>query len=67
MAVALSIASPKMDWRWLARLRICVDVSCDIFLCPSGDIVSVGISRESKSERVMAFASVVAEYESTAT
>ncbi len=67
MVIAVSIASPIMDWRWLARSRMWAVVVCDTSLCPCEEIYSREGSRESRSERAMAFAIVVAKCESTAT
>ena len=67
MVITVSIATPRIDCRWLARSRMCAVVSCGISLCHLGETSLEGDSRESKSERAMAFVSVVAGCYSTAT
>jgi hypothetical protein len=67
MVIALSIASPMMDWRWLVRSRMCAVASCGISLCPPGETSLEGDSRDSSSERAMALTNVVAECDPTAT
>ena len=67
MAEAVSIASPSISWSAVASSRMCVLVSWEIFRSPSGDIAPDGNSRESLSERAMAFASIMAVYESIVT
>ena len=54
MFVAFFIASPRLDWRWLARSNMWVVVVCDISLRPRGEISTGEESRESRSERAMA-------------
>ncbi len=63
MAVTVSIASPRMAWRLLARSRMCASVSCEDSLFSSREMSPVGHSIESKRERkrAIAFASMVAE------
>ena len=67
MAEAVSIASPSISWSAVASSRMCVLVSWEISLTPSVDIAPDGTSRESRSERAVAFASIMAVYESIAT
>jgi len=67
MAEAVSIASPSISWSAVASSRMCVLVSWEISRTPSGDIAPDGNSRESLSERAVAFASIMAVYESIVT
>ena len=63
MAEAVSMASPSISWSVFASSIMCVLVSWEISRTPSGDIVPDGYSRESLSERAVAFASIMAVYE----
>ena len=67
MAEAVSIASPSISWSVFANSIICVLVSWEISRTPSGDIAPDGNSRESLSERAVAFASIMDVYESIVT
>ncbi len=60
MIVAVSIASPSIYWRVFARSRMCVLVSCEVSLLPSGEMAPVGNSSESVRERAVALASMMA-------
>ena len=59
MVMAVSIASPRISWRVLARSRMWVLVSCEVSLLPSGEICPVGNCIESIRERAVARASMV--------
>ena len=67
MAEAASIASPRISWSVFANSAMCVLVSWEISRTPSGDIAPDGNSRESLSERAVAFASIMAVYVSIET
>ena len=67
MAEAVSIASPRISWSVFASSIMCVLVSWEISRTPSGDIAPDGYSRESLSERAVAFASIMAVYDSIVT
>ncbi len=60
MAVAVSIAPPSMSWRVFASSRMCVLVSCEVSLLPSGEMAPIGSSSEALRERAVALANVMA-------
>ncbi len=60
MATAVSIASPSISWRVFASYRICVLVSLEVSLLPSGEMDPLGDSRESFRDRAVALASMMA-------
>jgi len=65
MAIAVSIDSPSVAWRSLARQRMVVVVSCEGSNA-LGRWILAEWNRESNRERVMAFARKVEVQESTA-
>jgi hypothetical protein len=67
MAEAVSIASPSISWSVFVSSIICVLVSWEISRTFSGDIAPDGNSRESLSERAVAFVSIMAVYDSIVT
>ena len=67
MAEAVSIASPSISWRVFASSSMCVLVSCEVSLTPSGEMAPDGNSSESLSERAVAFANMMAVKESIVT
>ena len=64
---AVSIASPSISWSVFASSIICVLVSWEVSRTPSGDIAPEGNSRESLRERAVAFAIIMAVYDSIVT
>ncbi len=60
MAVAVAIASPIISWSVFASSKICVLVFWETSRMPSGEIAPDGNSKESLSERAVAFASIMA-------
>ena len=59
MAVAVSIATPSMSWRVFASSKMCVLVSWEMSLAPSGEMVPVVNSSESLRERPIALARLI--------
>ena len=67
MVVAVSVASPSMTWRSLARRRMDAMVSCGGSRDPPKRFYPVGWNKESNKERAMDFARKMGVHESTAT
>ena len=60
MTLAVSKASPSISWRVFASSRMCVVVSCEIFLLPIREMAPVVNSSESLRERAVALANMIA-------